>query len=123
MKLRIQGNSVRVRVTQTEVRQLAAHHPIEQATEFPGSSKLITRLECQPPTNALAATFADGVLIARLPSELVRVWAETDQVGIEACQPLPGGKSLHILIEKDFDCLHPRPQENVDTFPNPKSKS
>jgi hypothetical protein len=120
LKLRIQGNSVRVRLTQSEVRSLAEGQRVEQTTEFPGCSALITRVELSAEINQSTATFNGGRLTLRLPADQLRQWAQTDQVGIESDQPISDDRSLHILLEKDFDCLHPRPDENIDTFPNPK---
>ena len=120
MKLRIQGNSVRIRLTQGEVRSLADGQRIEQTTEFSPSSRLITRVETSTNRDRLTAVFDDSRLTIRLPFDQVCSWAKTDQVGIEADQPIGGGRSLHLLIEKDFDCLHPQADENIDTFPNPK---
>lgn len=120
MKLRIQGNSVRVRLTQREVRSLADGQRLEQTTEFSEFSRLITHIEPSGEVSRSTATFDGGHLLLRLPLEQVHQWAETDQVGIESDQPIGDGRSLHVLVEKDFDCLHPRPDENIDTFPNPK---
>jgi hypothetical protein len=120
MKLRIQGNSVRFRLTQGEVRSLADGRGIEQTTQFPGSSTLITQIEPSGEVSQLKVTFDSGRLMLRIPINQVRQWAQSDQVGIESDQPIGDERTLHVLVEKDFDCLHPRPDENIDTFPNPK---
>jgi hypothetical protein len=120
MKLRIQANSVRVRLTQGEVRSLADGQRIDQMTEFPESSRLITRIELSNEIRQSTAAFDGGQVTLRLPLDQVRQWAQSNQVGIESDQPIGDGRSLHILIEKDFDCVHPRLDENIDTFPNPK---
>jgi hypothetical protein len=63
----------------------------------------------------------DGRLSVLLPLDEVRHWAQSDQVGIEANQSISPGKSLDILIEKDFECLHSAAEKNNDAFPNPRS--
>lgn len=120
MKLRIRGNSVRVRLAQGEVRSLASGQCIEQMTVFSPSSKLVLFVESSLRVERPIATFIDHRLSLRLPLAEVREWAETEQVGIEAEQPIGDGQSLHILIEKDFECLQPRANLDTDAFPNPK---
>lgn len=120
MKLRILGNSVRVRLTQREVRSLASGHSIEQTTMFSHSSKLVLFVESSLRAEHPVAIFTDQQLSLRLPLAEVRQWAETEQVGIESEQPIGDGQSLHILIEKDFECLQPRASDDTDAFPNPK---
>jgi hypothetical protein len=121
VKLRIQNNSIRLRLTQGEVRNLAAGRRIQQTTEFPASSKLITSIEPSTQIDEPSATFIGQYITLKIPTEMIRQWASSDQVGIEANRPLDGGRSLHILIEKDFDCLHARDEDNIDTFPNPQA--
>jgi hypothetical protein len=120
MKLRIHGNNVRIRLTQGEVRNFARGESLEQTTEFSTSSSFTTRIEIAEHAKHLIAVFDGGRLTVRLAPDLVRRWAQTNQVGIEMNQPIRDGTSLSILIEKDFDCIHPAPGENIDTFPNPK---
>jgi hypothetical protein len=121
MKLRIHGNSVRFRLTQGEVLKLAEGHAIEQVTEFSASSRLVTHIESSRDVDRSTAAFENNRLTLRLPIDLVRQWAKTDQVGIEVDQPIDDSRSLYVLVEKDFDCLHSQAEENIDTFPNPNA--
>lgn len=120
MKLRILANSVRIRLAQREVRSLASGQCIEQTTFFSPSSKLVLFVESSLQAEHPVAIFVDHRLSLRLPLAEVRQWAETEQVGIEADQPICDGQSLHILIEKDFECLQARTIDDTDAFPNPK---
>lgn len=120
MKLRILANSVRIRLGQREVRSLAGGQCVEQTTVFSSSSKLVLSVESSLQAERPVAIFVDHRLSLRLPFAEVRQWAETEQVGIEAEQPICDGQSLHILIEKDFECLQPRAIDDTDAFPNPK---
>jgi len=120
MKLRIQANSLRVRLTQGEVGVLASGQAVEQITEFSPSSVLCTRIQTAMQSPNIRATFEGSRLTLSILPDLVGRWSQTDEVGIEADQAIRYGQSLHILIEKDFDCLHSRPEENIDTFPNPR---
>ena len=120
MKIRIQGNSLRIRLTQSEVRRIADGGIVEQVTVFSPLAKLSMRVEPSPQVQTPIATFESENLTLRLPSNESRKWAESDQVGIEAEQAVGGGATLRILIEKDFECLHPRADEISEAFPNPQ---
>jgi hypothetical protein len=119
MKLRIYGNSIRLRLTQTEVARLAAGKHVEQATNFSTTSKLLSCLrssrDCEQPT----ATFDGSRLSVGLPAAAVAQWAASDQVGIEATQTIDADQSLSIVIEKDYQCLHADADSTPDAFPNP----
>lgn len=118
MKVRIHNNHLRLRFTRGEVASLEAGNPIEQTLQFSLTSRLITRIE--PASVTLASAMFDGVLlVVYLPTQQVQHWATTDQVGIEAVQPVGDGSLLTILIEKDFECLHKDETQTPDTFPNP----
>jgi hypothetical protein len=120
MKLRICGNSVRIRVTRTETARLGAGEAVEQMTEFPGKHRLISTVEPSPHASSVTAAFADGKISIVVPLAQARTWAGSDAVSIEAAQPIDSGQSLQILIEKDFQCLHSKAEENADAFPNPR---
>ena len=50
---------------------------------------------------------------------LVARWAANEQVGLYDSLNLGSGRTLDLLVEKDFACLDVSDEENVDTFPNP----
>ena len=119
MKLRIKGNSIRLRLTQSEIRQIAAGQTVREEVLF-GTGHFAYALLPDPALSAPDARFRDGELEVRLPADLAAQWAHTEQVGIEARVPGRSGTSLHLLIEKDFQCLHKRPGEDEsDHFKNP----
>jgi hypothetical protein len=120
MKLRIQGSSIRVRLTQSEVRRIADGGRVEQITALSSLAKLCSRVECSPHVQRPVAIFEDQCVTLQLPSMEARQWAESEQIGIEAEQPIGDGTSLRLLVEKDFDCLHPSAEATSDAFPNPK---
>jgi hypothetical protein len=119
MKVRIQANSIRVRLTQSEVRRIAGGSSVEQTTTFSPLAKLCSRVESSSQVEKPIATFENQYLTLSLPSNEARHWAESEEVGIETDQPVGDGTSLRIIIEKDFECLHPRGEEIADAFPRP----
>ena len=120
MKLRIRGDTVRLRLKRSEVERIAAGDSVSEQTHFPGSV-LTYRLETGSVGHA-EARFDDGDLAIMLPADQVRQWAGTDQVSIAASQTV-GSSELSLLVEKDFQCLSPghhRPgEDDEDTYPHP----
>jgi hypothetical protein len=119
MKIRIQGNSVRVRVSRGEVARLANGDAVEQQTMFSRDAKLIYSVT--PLKNLSAATVKfDGAKIAiELPFDEVTNWAGSEQVGIERELRIDAENSLRLLVEKDFECLHSETDAADDSFPHP----
>ena len=117
MKLRIRGNTVRVRLTQTEVSALADHGYLEEITDF-GHGQILVLSLIAPEASRPQATFVNGTIEIALPSDDVRDWADSDRVEIAG-----ESETLRILIEKDFKCLTPRDgDEDADTFPHPRER-
>lgn len=118
MKLRIKGNSIRLRLTQTELDQFVEIGRVEETLHFPHGRRLRYALQAQPDADQLAARFGDDGITLVMPDAWVQPWGTTDRVGFEATQPLDDGEGLYLLVEKDFQCLHKRPDEE-DAFPHP----
>jgi hypothetical protein len=119
MKLRIQGNSLRLRLSQSEVSQFSKTGFVEDSVQFaPGVSFAYT-LESSSSIPAPRASFQNGWLKFQVPAAVGMEWFTTDRVSISADQPLESGKLLSILIEKDFQCLHADVTRDPDAFPNP----
>lgn len=115
MKLRIQDDSLRLRLTQAEVAQLGGGNPVERVIHFPVHS-LTYAIAVSAGAKALSVTYIGDAVRVTLPLEIAKVWAESNQVGIEG-QDGP----VRILIEKDFQCLHQPVDRDPDAFPNPSA--
>jgi hypothetical protein len=125
MKLRIRGDTIRLRLKRGEVDQIAAGISIAEETHFP-NSVLTYRLDVSGNSD-ISASFADGSLVVSLPKSTVAAWASTDDVSLHAVQEFSGTGTLSLLIEKDFGCLEPGHhrdcEDDVDTFPHPSEPS
>lgn len=120
MKLRIRGNTIRLRLTQGEVDTFLSSGRVEEFTHLGPGERLVYALEASATASDLAARFDGGRLTVFVPEAAARDWATTEQVGLEGEQPVEAGTLLSILVEKDFECLHRRPTEDdADTFPHP----
>ena len=113
MKLRIRGNSVRLRLGQSEVRRLATEGAVEEVTQFDlqGNHRFVYRLEAAGNAASIEASFESGILLVRIPADETRRWAASEEVGIEKLQTIGAAGPLKILIEKDFECIDARPDE------------
>src|SRR5690606_37083677 len=119
MKLRIRGNSVRIRVSRSELERIAEEGLAEDAVRFAPDVGLVYRVRVVT-DGRVSAELEDGVLTVTLPKATVERWTRPDEVSIRGEQPIGGGETLKILVEKDFECLTPREGEDQsDLFPNP----
>ena len=121
MKLRIRGNSIRLRLGQSEVYRLALSGVVEELTIF-GSGlgqRLGYEIRAAKDETVVRASFDGGRIVVHVPAEMINRWAGSDQVGIYAMQPTDRGE-LAIVIEKDFVCIDGDSGESQDdAFPNP----
>lgn len=115
MKLRIQGNSLRLRLTQKEVAQLRNRNRVESLIEFAPGRTLAYLLKGSFHVTAVTANFDGHAIRVTVPMQLMKEWAESDQVSIEAAS-LAG---VQLLIEKDFQCLHKSAEQDADAYPHP----
>lgn len=121
MKLRIKGDSLRLRLTQGEIRALAEQGAVEDRVSFPGGTALAYRLQSDSNSNDILASYEGNIISVRVPAPLVARWSGTDLVSLSATQPLARGE-LRILLEKDWACLAPREDEDEsDHFPHPNA--
>jgi hypothetical protein len=121
VKLRLQFNSIRFRLKRGEVEQFALTGRVEENI-ISGSGHeqtFVYGLESTAKVSSPKATVKPGAIRVQVPLDMVRRWASTDQISIEAEQPTDDQTSLRILIEKDFACIDGTDEENADTFPNP----
>lgn len=119
MKLRINGNSLRLRLNQSEVAQFSKTGFVEDSIQFAGGAGFTYALESLSSLSAPKALYAGGSLRIQVPRADSTDWACSDRVGISGEQPIESGQRLSILIEKDFQCLHGDEAQDPDAYPNP----
>jgi hypothetical protein len=119
MKLRIRGPSLRLRLTQGEVRALAEAGQVEEQVPFGGGVNLTYRLRRDRAATQISASFTGTVLEVRIPDAVARDWCAGNEVTLAATQE---AAPLRITVEKDFACLAPRTDEDeADNFPHPQT--
>jgi len=124
MKLRLKGNSIRLRLGQSEVQRLATIGAVEESTAFGPSAAhrfLYAVRASSEEHDGMSASLSGRCLVISIPQTEIHQWASTDQVAIRAVQPTGADTELRILIEKDFECIDAPPEESQeDAFPHPQ---
>jgi hypothetical protein len=123
VKLRIKGNSLRLRVSRSEVARLLTGERVEETIHFAPqkTARLTYTLEQQLSGVAPTVQYTDGNITVRIPADQAIPWCLTDQVGIVESISLGTMGSLDLVIEKDFACLDRSDEDNQDTFANPNA--
>ena len=121
MKLRIKGNSMRLRISPSEMKRLLSEGRIEETIHFgpEPDARLTYALEQSASKEGITVSSRPHEVVVVLSTENARSWAEGDEVGIYGSFNVGHGQ-LELVIEKDFACLDRR-EGNEDTFANPKS--
>lgn len=112
MKIRIKGNSLRYRLTRSDVAQLSAVGFLEDKVDF-GNQSLLYALKLTD-EGSLSATFVNNTITLNMPKNMVDEWKNTDKVGFEHT-----AGDLNLLVEKDFTCLENVDEDQSDNYPNP----
>ena len=121
MKLRIKGNSIRLRLSKSEVESFGKNGQFSEKICFgiSPSDKLTYSLETSW-HEKVHALLLNGTITVFVPTEVAKNWVESSEVGIEAEQDLVNHSKLRIFVEKDFVCLKPRENEDeTDNFLHP----
>ena len=123
MKLRLRGNSIRLRLKRGEVDRLAAGKTLVEETQFPGST--LSYSLCLSDNDDMLASFDNGSIAISMPKEIIPEWADTDLVSLYSVITLPDDSQLVVLVEKDFSCLEPGHHrdcdDDADTYPHPSA--
>ncbi len=119
MKLRIRGNSLRIRLTRSEVNNFAQVGYLEEKTEF-GSNSLIYALQAKEGIDFIKAAFEGNKITLFVPASLPAIWAANEVVGYDNSLDTDNNNKLYLLLEKDFKCIDAPPGEDQsDNFENP----
>ena len=120
MKLRIRDNSLRFRLTRSEVDTLRDDGLVDAKVNFSGGAMISYVVESSAAVLKPTADFVNNQFQIRIPESTIKAWANSDRVSISADEALDGGDVLTLLVEKDFACLAPREGEDeTDMFPHP----
>lgn len=112
MKIRIKGNSLRYRLTQSDVTKLWETGCLEERTEF--SNKVFIYAIETANDNNLSSAFNNDKIILYMPKAMIDELYNTDKVGFN-----DKSDKVSLLVEKDFACIDNTDEDQSDNYPNP----
>ncbi|MDF2515010.1 MAG: hypothetical protein K0R59_306 [Sphingobacterium sp.] len=112
MKIRIKDNTVRLRLTRSEIDQLGTQGEVSGRTEFIQQDLVYNIV--QSATESLVASFVGHKITVGLSAEMIRELVQTERIGFEG----QSGK-VKLLVEKDFACIDNTTEDQSDNYPNP----
>lgn len=121
MKIRIRGNSVRFRLTKTELEQLCRERSIEERTNFT-TQDFIYEVKATE-IDELNIQFDSNKISLQISNALLENWDTDQRIGFSHTISTTNGKSIDLLLEKDFTCLEDRGEDESNNYPNPKTLS
>ncbi|WP_326987587.1 DUF7009 family protein [Chryseobacterium sp. MP_3.2] len=120
MKIRIKGNSVRLRLTKTDVQNLKDKGIVEEKTNLGTEEIFKYSLVVDENVSALSAEFQANKITVLLSKTEAEILTETDEITIEGIQDNGEEKGLFLLVEKDLQCLDTTSEDQSDMYENTK---
>ena len=112
MKIRIKSDSLRYRLTRSDVNKLSKEGYLEDQINFAGNP-LIYAIQLTD-GEVLTSSYIDNKITLAMAHVMIKELVETDKVGFANEY---GG--LYLLVEKDFTCLDNVDEDQSDNYPNP----
>jgi hypothetical protein len=121
MKLRIKGNSLRLRVSRSELARFQAGGRIEETIHFTAAPEatLTYALESALKPSPVTVRYGSREVTVVLSKDRARMWGAQGEVGVYTTLDMGPAGSLEVVVEKDFACLDRSDEDNSDTFANP----
>ncbi len=118
MKIRIKGNSIRIRLSKSETALFAAKGYLEERTDFGNSDFIYTVKSTED--NIMSADFINGNITMHVPRHLITQWIASNLVALDYNMPVNNDKTLYLILEKDFKCIDAViTEDQSDYFENP----
>ena len=123
MKIRIRGNSLRLRLDMREIETLAFEGRVEETCRF-GSTpegRLGCLVKAVKQDTLFRVAFVNSMITVFVRLADAKILNKTDKVGISGTQDVGDGQLLSITLEKDFQCLTTREgEDDSHAYPNPQ---
>jgi Family of unknown function (DUF7009) len=122
VKIRMKGNSLRLRVARSELARLREGGEIRETIRFDASPEASFTWALETGRQERATTmvrYSPGCIAVVVAPAAMRLWQRDDQVGIYARVDAGADEPLEVIVEKDFACLDGSDADNTDTFENP----
>ena len=115
MKIRIKGNSIRFRLSKSEVQKLSDSGDLEELTSFAGST-FYYAIKSDLHISQLTATYAGNKITLFVPADFTTNWPVNNVIGLDSTD---NNGELYLLLEKDFICLDETSEDQSDNYENP----
>ncbi|MBO9617696.1 MAG: hypothetical protein J7539_01565 [Niabella sp.] len=112
MKIRIKDNSVRFRLTKSEVADLGQHGFVKSFTQFTNGLFIYTIESTDD--NEMSAALVENQIVLKLPKPMIEELVNTEKIGFEGRAGV-----VDLLVEKDFVCIDNTTEDQSDNYPNP----
>jgi hypothetical protein len=110
MKLRIEDNTLRLRLSPEEVAHFHQTGRLETVVSLgPSVSDRFTYALQRDETAAdsvPSVSYTSGRIVVRLPAPVADTWVTSEEIGIRGTMEVAENQAVHILIEKDLPCKH-----------------
>ncbi|GAA4380959.1 DUF7009 family protein [Hymenobacter koreensis] len=108
MKLRLEDNTLRLRLDPPEVTAFAAHGRLETVVPLglAAADQLSYTLERDADASAVTVRHETGRIRVLLPAAVADGWTSTEEVSLRGTTAVADNQVLHILVEKDLGCKH-----------------
>lgn len=124
MKIRIQDSSIRFRLSKSDLKLLVKKGKVSSKCIFGNSQvfKYSVVSNKKGNTEYLCVDLKKNHVKIELAASDVKEWVTTDLEGFDAHMENGTKDGLYVLIEKDWQCLKPRDEDESDLFPHPEAK-
>lgn len=121
MKIRIKGNSIRLRLTKTDVQNLKTHSYIEETTTIGTQQVFKYALKIDDEKEQISAYFNDNKITIYLSKTEANIITDTAEITVKGSQKNGEEKDLLLLVEKDLECLDSTSEDQSDMYENTKT--
>jgi len=118
MKIRLNKNTVRLRLNRSEVDKFGSEGKVEESTALLPTG-FVYALKSNKRIDSLKIEFENNRITILVPHNLGIEWVKSEQVGMENLVEGLNDNKIHLLVEKDFKCLDNTAEDQSDNFENP----
>lgn len=118
MKIRIKGDSIRIRLSKTEVDTFGKEGFLEESTHI-AQTVFKYGIVSRHDISSMQASFEGGAIHLLIPQHWSEEWVATQRISYDSRVSLDNGGELYLLLEKDFQCLDNTTEDQSDMYPNP----
>ncbi|MBF8456840.1 hypothetical protein IV494_06545 [Kaistella sp. G5-32] len=121
MKIRIKGNSIRLRLTKTDIQNLKEKGIVEEKTIIGTQEIFKYSLVIDEKISTISAEFQANKITVFLSKNEAEILTETDEITVDGSQNNGEEKGLFLLVEKDLQCLDITREDQADMYENTKT--